>query len=97
MAGMLLPLGVLVLVLAVAAALALGVLARNQIKQLRSELDDTQRQLNDTRRELSELKAAAEAPPVVAPPPLPRSRGARLDDLREQLRASHREETGSEE
>ena len=118
MAGMLLPLGLLVLVLAVAAALALGVLARNEIKQLRSELDETQRQLNDTRgelndarrdfsdtrqelsdtrRELSELKAAVEAPPVVAPPPLPRRRGARLDDLREQLRASHREETGSEE
>ena len=118
MAGMLLPLGVLVLVVAVAAALALGVLARNEIKQLRSELDETQRQLNDTRRELNdtrgelndtrrelgdtrrelgELKAAVEAPPVVAPPPLPRRRGARLDDLREQLRASHREETGSDE
>jgi len=97
MAGMLLPLGLLVIVLAVAAALALGILARNEIKQLRSELDETQRQLNDTRRELSELKATAEAPPVVAPPPLPRGRSARLDDLREQLRAAHREETGSEE
>ena len=96
MAGMLLPLGLLVIVLAVAAALALGILARNEIKQLRSELDETQRQLNDTRRELAELKASAEAPAVVAPP-LPRGRSARLDDLREQLRAAHREETGSEE
>jgi septal ring factor EnvC (AmiA/AmiB activator) len=106
---MLLPLGVLVLVLAIAAALALAVLARTEIRQLRSELDETQRQLNETRRELDELRtethrelnelkvAAAEAPSVVAPPPLPRARSARLDDLREQLRASHREETGSEE
>jgi len=50
MAGMLLPLGLLVIVLAVAAALALAILARNEIKQLRSELDETQRLLNDTRR-----------------------------------------------
>jgi hypothetical protein len=94
---MLLTLGVLVLVLAIAAALALAVLARTEIKQLRSELDETQRQVNETRRELTELRTAAEAPPVVAPPPLPKARSARLDDLREQLRASHREERGSED
>jgi DNA repair exonuclease SbcCD ATPase subunit len=97
MAGVLLPLGLLLIVLAVAAALALAIVTRNELKQLRSELDETQRQLNDTRRELNELRAAAEAPPVVAPPPLPRSRSAKLDDLREQLRAAHREETRSEE
>jgi hypothetical protein len=77
------------MILAIGVALALAILARSEIKQLRSELDETQQQVN-------ELKAAAEAPPVV-PPPLPRTRAAGLDDLREQLRASHREETRSEE
>ena len=73
----------------VGVAIALGVRALAQIKQLRSELDETQRQLN-------ELKAAAEAV-AASPPRLPRSRSSGLDDLREQLRASHREETPSEE
>jgi septal ring factor EnvC (AmiA/AmiB activator) len=72
---------------------------RRELNELRAE---TSRELNELRaetsRELNELKvAAAEAPPVLAPPPLPRGRSARLDDLREQLRASHREETRSEE
>jgi len=46
-------------------------------------------QLDQTRRELGELKAAAEAVPT--PPPLPRTRSGGLDDLRQQLRASHAE------
>jgi hypothetical protein len=82
-------LGVVVMVVGVAVAIALAVMALNQIKVLRGELDDTQRQLND-------LKATAEAAPV-PPPPLPRTRSAGLDDLREQLRAAHREEPASEE
>ena len=50
---------------------------------------DVRAQLGQTSRELSELKAATE---VVPSPPLPRARSHRLDDLRERLRAAHREE-----
>ena len=53
-----------------------------QIATLRSELELT-------RKEVDELKAAAEVIP--APPPLPRTRSAGLDDLRQQLREAHRE------
>ena len=82
-------LGVLILLLLLAAAIGLGFRALGETKQLRRELDETQRQLN-------ELKAAAEVIPA-PPPPLPRSRPAGLQDLREQLRAAHREETPSED
>ena len=73
--------------------------ARQEQNQLRAASDREQNELRiETDRELNALKlAAAEAPPVVAPPPLPRARSATLDDLRERLRASHREESGSEE
>ena len=80
-------LGIVIIVVAIAVCAWLSVSALNQIKQLRTELDETQRQLN-------ELKTAAE---VVPAPPLPRTRATGLEDLREQLRASHREETASEE
>jgi len=84
-------LGALVLLVLVGAAIALGLRALAEIKQLRSELDETQRQVND-------LKAAADAAVSQAPPPrLPRTRSSGLDDLREQLRAAHREEPSSEE
>jgi hypothetical protein len=83
--------GLLVLV---AAAIWLGYSAQTQLKQLRRELDETQREVNETRRELNELKAAAEVVP--APPPLPRTRSSGLEDLREQLRAAHREEQSEE-
>jgi hypothetical protein len=83
-------LGVLIVVVGIAVCAWLSVMALNQIKQLRTELDETQRQLN-------ELKAAAEHVPAPPPPPLPRSRSGGLEDLREQLRAAHREETPSEE
>jgi predicted PurR-regulated permease PerM len=83
-------LAVLIITVALLAALGLGLNALSQIRQLRRELDETQRQLN-------ELKAAAE---VVAapPPPLPRTRSADLDDLRQQLREAHRapDESASE-
>ena len=84
-----LPLGIVIVVVAIAVCAWLSVTALSQIKQLRAELDETQRQLND-------LKAAAEVAPS-PPPPLPKTRSAGLEDLREQLRASHREETSSEE
>jgi hypothetical protein len=83
--------GLLVLV---AAAIWLGYSAQTQLKRLRRELDETQREVNETRRELNELKAAAEVVP--APPPLPRTRSSGLEDLREQLRAAHREEQSEE-
>ncbi len=82
-------LGIVIIVVAVAVCAWLSISALNQIRPLRAELDETQRQLN-------ELKAAAEAAPA-PPPPLPRARSGGLDDLREQLRASHREESSSEE
>jgi hypothetical protein len=80
-----LALGVIVVVALIAVAIALGLRALTEIKQLRGELDETQRQLN-------ELKAAAEVIPSPPPPPLPRTRSGGLEDLREQLRAAHREE-----
>ena len=79
-------LGIVVIIVALAVSVWLSLTALNQVKQLRRELDETQRQLN-------ELKAAAEAVP--APPPLPKSRSSGLEDLREQLRAAHREEGSS--
>jgi hypothetical protein len=81
-------LGIVAVVVALAACVWLSVNTQNQLKQLRAELDETQRQLN-------ELKAATEATArdAPSPPPLPRSRSSGgLDDLREQLRAAHREE-----
>lgn len=54
----------------------------------RAAVEDLRRELERTQQELSELKAAAQVVPV---PPLPRARRGGLDDLREQLRASHRE------
>ena len=96
-------LGALIVLVALAVALWLAYTAQAQVRQLRAELDQTQSQLNDTRQqvsetrqELNELKAAAEVIPP-PPPPLPRARSGGLDDLREQLRASHREDEPSEE
>ena len=81
---MLLPLGFIILLGALAVVLWLTWNTRQELKLLRHDLDETQRQLNG-------LKAAA-ADVVAAPPPLPRSRSSGLEDLREQLRAAHREE-----
>ena len=59
-----------------------------EVGALRGELDQTRDELARAERELADLKAAAEVLPV---PPLPRTRSARLDDLRQQLREAHRE------
>jgi septal ring-binding cell division protein DamX len=83
----LVPLSFVVVLVLIAVAIWLAYSAQTEVRQLRRELDETQRQLN-------ELKAAAEVVP--APPPLPRTRSSGLEDLREQLRAAHREE-GAEE
>lgn len=90
--GVAIGVGIVVLVVAVGVCLWLSISAQQQIKQLRTELDQTQRQLNETQQQLNDLKAAAEVVP--APPPLPKTRSSGLDDLREQLRAAHREEGG---
>jgi hypothetical protein len=60
---------------------------------LRAELNAVRAELQRVSQELGELKAAAEVVPV---PPLPKARRGRLDDLREQLRASHRESANDE-
>jgi cell division protein FtsB len=97
-------LGVLILVAGLAISLWLGFTAQAQVKRLRTELDQTQRMLNEMRQQLdatqqqvTDLKAAAEVIP--APPPLPRARvrSGDLDDLREQLRAAHRQDEPASE
>jgi hypothetical protein len=102
-------LATLIVLVALAISLWLAYTALTQVRQLRRDLDLTQAHLNDTRqvledtrheldetrRELGDLRAAAEIVPP--PPPLPRARSGGLEDLREQLRAAHREETPSEE
>jgi len=83
----LVPLAFIALLVLIGVAIWLAYSARTDIVQLRRELDQTQRELN-------ELKAAAEVVPV--PPPLPKTRSSGLEDLREQLRAAHREETSED-
>jgi hypothetical protein len=92
---------VAVLIVVVAAlALGFGFGLRSQIarasrvnasdlERLSQTLTDMRNDIDELRRELGEVKAATEVVPI--PPPLPRARPGRLDDLREQLRASHRE------
>ena len=68
----------------------------SDLERLSQTLIDVRHDIDALRRELGEVKAATEV--VADPPPLPRARPGRLDDLREQLRASHREsESTSEE
>jgi hypothetical protein len=59
-----------------------------ELERLRQELIDIRRDLEHSQSELEELKAATQ---VVPAPPLPRARSVGLTDLREQLRAAHRE------
>jgi hypothetical protein len=68
---------------------------RRLLSQTRRELDQERQRLETAQRELGELKAAADVLP--APPPLPKSRTARLDDLRQQLRAAHAEPDDSDQ
>ncbi len=58
------------------------------------ELGEQRRDIDFALHELAELKAAAQ---VIPAPPLPRSRSGSLDDLREQLRASHLDPESSTE
>jgi hypothetical protein len=58
-----------------------------------AEVDELRRALEAAKRKLSDLEATQ----TITVPPLPRSRRAGLDDLREQLRASHLEPESSTE
>jgi hypothetical protein len=58
------------------------------------ELGELRRDLDASLRELNELKAATQ---VVPAPPLPKARPGGLDDLRQQLRASHLDPESSTE
>ena len=90
--------GIVLLVLALALAIGAVWLAyplRRQVTQLSGDVNALQVALDQLRAEVADLRAAAEVVPV---PPLPKSRPAGLDDLREQLRAAHTEgEETSEE
>jgi sRNA-binding protein len=62
---------------------------------MHAEVSHLRHELEATQHELAELKAATEVMPA---PPLPKGRPAGLDDLREQLRASHLDpESGTED
>jgi uncharacterized membrane protein len=67
--------------------------ATESATRLQADLDAVRHDLAALRDELAEarrrLERLEEAP--AAPPPLPRGRHAGLDDLRERLRAAHRE------
>jgi hypothetical protein len=66
----------------------------HELGDQRHEIELTQQRLDNTQREVAELKMAAEVAPA---PPLPRARPGSLDDLREQLRAAHREPDAGDE
>jgi outer membrane murein-binding lipoprotein Lpp len=98
--------GVVLLVLALALSIGAVWLAyplRRRVDQLAGDVNSLQAALDqlraeqaELRAELAEVRAAAEVVPV--PPPLPKSRPAGLDDLRQRLRAAHTEaEDTSEE
>lgn len=60
-------------------------------EQIRREHEQIRREHEQIHRELGELKAAADMLP--APPPLPKARTGGLDDLRQQLRQAHAEDS----
>ncbi|GAC1317896.1 MAG: hypothetical protein NVSMB2_12150 [Chloroflexota bacterium] len=69
---------------------------RASIDELRGALADTQRDLGRANAAIDGLTAAGEMLPAPTPPPLPRGRPARLDDLRRRLREAHSEPSPSE-
>jgi hypothetical protein len=78
-------------VVALSAAIRFG----RTLARMPGEISTLRRDLESTRKELDELKAAADVLP--APPPLPKTRSGRLDDLRQQLREAHREDDAATE
>ena len=77
----------------VISAVSLGAAIRfgRALTEAQASLRQIKREHEQLQTELGELKAAAEVVP--APPPLPKSRSGGLDDLRQQLRQAHAEET----
>jgi hypothetical protein len=65
----------------------------SDLERLSEALIDVRHDVEELQRELGELKTAAEV--AVPIPPLPKARSGGLDDLREQLRAAHRESESS--
>ncbi|MCA1645734.1 MAG: hypothetical protein LC797_09810 [Chloroflexi bacterium] len=61
---------------------------RRRVDQLAGDVNSLQVAVEALRAEVTDLQAAAQAVPV---PPLPRTRSGGLDDLRQRLRAAHRE------
>ncbi len=90
--------GVLLLVIALAlagGAIWLAYPLRRRVDQLSGDVNSLQVALDQLRAEVADLRAAADVVPV---PPLPKTRSADLDDLRQRLRAAHTEsEDKSEE
>ncbi|HEY3060546.1 MAG TPA: hypothetical protein VGL99_16435 [Chloroflexota bacterium] len=66
----------------------------DELADVRAELHTVQREVEGAHRELDELKAAATVLPA---PPLPKARSGGLEDLREQLRAAHRDPEPTDE
>jgi septal ring factor EnvC (AmiA/AmiB activator) len=62
--------------------------AEHALEQLRSEQAQTRREVAQAQRDVADVKTAIDMVPA---PPLPKARSAGLDDLRERLRAAHRE------
>ncbi len=89
---------IVLLLLALAVAIGAVWLAyplRQRVDQLSADVNSLQVALDQLRAELADLRVAAESVPA---PPLPKSRPAGLDDLRQRLRAAHTEaEDTSEE
>ncbi len=90
--------GVVLLVIALAlagGAIWLAYPLRRRVDQLSGDVNSLQVALDQLRAEVADLRAAADVVPV---PPLPKTRSADLDDLRQRLRAAHTEsEDKSEE
>jgi hypothetical protein len=96
---MALPLGILLVLVVLGlagVAIWLVVPLRRRVDLLTGDVNSLQVALDQLRSEVIDLRAAAQVIPE--PPPLPRTRTAGLDDLRQRLRAAHNEsEEPSEE
>jgi outer membrane murein-binding lipoprotein Lpp len=91
--------GFSIVLLVLALALAIGAVwlaypLRRRVDQLSGDVNSLRVALDQLRAELADLRAAAEVVPV---PPLPKTRSADLDDLRQRLRAAHTESEGTSE
>src|SRR5712691_8481992 len=93
-----LAIGVLALIVA-GVSLGMVMWLRGQVPALQAEVHALRRELEQTQNALGELKVATEITPSqpLPAPPLPKARPGGLDDLREHLRAAHRESDSTTE